>query len=153
MTLNHSVLSGSDGGSLWRLLCSLVRPKTQHLKCLFGADTVYLQQLQQVISNGGGPQLLTQGCVYAYRAASQTDGTFPLGDVNRGRIWNRSFWETVYDFIRLLKIVWVDLYHYSLVVLTNCGHTTAFKHLIKVIFPLGHPRCKWVSFFIRSGGM
>ncbi len=26
--LNHSVLSGSDGGSLWRLLCSLVHPKT-----------------------------------------------------------------------------------------------------------------------------
>ncbi len=35
----------------------------------------YLQQLQQVISNGGGPQLLTQGCVY--RAASQMGGTFP----------------------------------------------------------------------------
>ncbi len=35
--LNHSVL-GSDGGSLWRLLCSLVHPKTQHLKRLFGAD-------------------------------------------------------------------------------------------------------------------
>ncbi len=50
MKLNHSVLSGSDGGSLWRLLCSLVHPKTQHLKSLFGADIVYLQQLQQVIS-------------------------------------------------------------------------------------------------------
>ncbi len=36
----------------------------------------YLQQLQQVISNGGGPQFLTQGCVYAYRAASQMGGTF-----------------------------------------------------------------------------
>ncbi len=34
----------------------------------------YLQQLQQVISNGGGLQLLTQGCVY--RAASQMGGTF-----------------------------------------------------------------------------
>ncbi len=67
--------SGSDGGSLWRLLCSLVHPKTQHLKSLFGADIVYLQQLQQVISNGG-PQLLTQGCVYAYRAASQMGGIF-----------------------------------------------------------------------------
>ncbi len=65
----------SDGGSLWRLLCSLVHPKTQHLKSLFGADIVYLQQLQQVISNGGGgPQLLTRGCVY--RAASQMGGTF-----------------------------------------------------------------------------
>ncbi len=39
--------------------------------CLFGTDIVYLQQLQQVISNDGvGPQLLTQGCVCAYRAAS-----------------------------------------------------------------------------------
>ncbi len=64
-----TVSSGSDGGSLLRLLCLLVHPKTQHLKCLFGADIVYLLQLQQVISNGGGgPQLLTQGCVYAYRA-------------------------------------------------------------------------------------
>ncbi len=72
-----TVSSGSDGGSLWRLLCSLMHPKTQHLKCLFGTDSVYLQQLQQVISNGGGrPQLLTQGCVYAYRAASQMGRTF-----------------------------------------------------------------------------
>ncbi len=74
-----TVSSGSDGGSLWRLLCSLVHPKSQHLKSLFGADIVYLQQLtlQQVISNGGGgPQLLTQGCVCAYRAASQMGGTF-----------------------------------------------------------------------------
>ncbi len=40
-------------------------------------EIVYLQQLQQVISNdGGGPQLPTQGCVYAYRAASQMGGTF-----------------------------------------------------------------------------
>ncbi len=29
MKFNHSVL-GSDGGRLWRLLCSLVHPKTQH---------------------------------------------------------------------------------------------------------------------------
>ncbi len=72
-----TVSSGSDGGSLWRLLCLLVQPKTQHLKSLFGADIVYLQQLQQVISNdGGGPQLLTQGCVYAYRAASLMGETF-----------------------------------------------------------------------------
>ncbi len=57
------------------LLCSF---KTQHLKSLFGVDIVYLQQLQQVISNvRGGPQLLTQGSVYAYRAASQIGGTFP----------------------------------------------------------------------------
>ncbi len=73
MKLNHSVLSGSDGGSLWRLLCSFVHPKTQHLKILFGADIVYIQQ--QVISNDGdGPQLLNQGCVYAYRWL----GLFPL---------------------------------------------------------------------------
>ncbi len=66
MKLNHSVLSGSEGGSLWRLLCLLVHPKTQHLKSLFGTNIVYLQQLQQVISNGGGgPQLLTQGQCWA----------------------------------------------------------------------------------------
>ncbi len=46
-------------------------------KRVFGADSVYLQQLQQVISNGGGgPQLLTQGCVCAYRTASLMGGTF-----------------------------------------------------------------------------
>ncbi len=92
-----SVISGSDGGSLWRLLCSLVPPKTQHLKSFFGVDIVYLQQLHQVIHNGGGgPQLLTQGCVYACVYTNGQD--FPLSDVNRGRIWNSSFWETVYDF-------------------------------------------------------
>ncbi len=47
-----------------------------YLKSLFGADIVYLQQLQQVISNGGGPRLLTEDCVYAYRAASQMGLTF-----------------------------------------------------------------------------
>ncbi len=81
-------------------LYSLVHTKTQYLKCLFGADNVTLQQLQQVISNsGGGSQFLTQGCVY--RAASQMDRIFPLCDVNRGRIWNSSVWETVYEFFRL----------------------------------------------------
>ncbi len=76
MKLNHRVLS-SGGGRLWRPLCSLVLPKTQHLKSLFGNDIVYLQQLQHVNSNGGGgPQLLTRGCVYANKAASQMDGTF-----------------------------------------------------------------------------
>ncbi len=54
------------------------KTKTQDLKNLFSADIVYLQQLQQVISNGGGgPQLLTQDCVHAHRAASQMGGTFP----------------------------------------------------------------------------
>ncbi len=54
------------------------------LQSLFGTNIVFLQQLQKMISNGGRPQLLTQGCVY--RAASQMGGTFPLSDVNRGRI-------------------------------------------------------------------
>ncbi len=39
-------------GRLWWLLCSLVRPKTQHLSFLFGADIVY-------ISSNGELQLLT----------------------------------------------------------------------------------------------
>jgi len=38
MKLNHSVLSGSDGGSIWRLPCSSVHPKIKCLKSLFGAD-------------------------------------------------------------------------------------------------------------------
>ncbi len=95
-----SVHSGSDGGSLWRLLYSLVHPKTQHLKSLFGADSVYLQQLQQVISNGGGgPQLLTVSVLIGQR--HKWAGLFPLSDVHRGRIWNCLFWETVYNFFRL----------------------------------------------------
>ncbi len=61
----------------WRLLCPSVHPKTQHLKSLFGADIVYLQQLQLLIRyGGGGPQLLIQGFVCAYRLASQMGGTF-----------------------------------------------------------------------------
>ncbi len=35
---NHSVLNGSEEGSLWRLLCSFEHLKTQHLLCLFGDD-------------------------------------------------------------------------------------------------------------------
>ncbi len=72
MKFNHSVFSGSDEGRLWRLLCTSVHHKTQHLLSLFGADIVS-------ISSNGRLQLLTQGCVYANRAASQ-DGRdfFPL---------------------------------------------------------------------------
>ncbi len=56
---------------------SVSASQTQHLEGIFGTDIVYLQQLQQVISNGkGGPQLLTQDCVYVNRAASQMDGKF-----------------------------------------------------------------------------
>ncbi len=67
-----TVSSGSDGGSLWRLLCLLVHPKTHHLKSLFGADSVYLQQLQQVISNGGGGASHSGLCLCLY--GSVTNG-------------------------------------------------------------------------------
>ncbi len=35
-------------------------------------------------------------------------GLFPLSNVNRGRIWNSSFWETVYYFLDYTKkSVWI----------------------------------------------
>ncbi len=78
--------------SLWRLLCSLVHSKTQHLKIFFGADIVYLQQLQQVISKKAEVD-----CSFSLRAVFMLTGQrhkwaglFPLCDVNRGRIWNSS---------------------------------------------------------------
>ncbi len=72
---NHSVLNGSEGGSLWRLLCSLEHLKTQHLLCLFGDDKLLRQE-----HGNGGLLLLTQGCVYANRAESVTHGwVFSLG--------------------------------------------------------------------------
>ncbi len=91
-------------------LYSLVHTKTQYLKCLFGADNVTLQQLQQVISNGGGGQFHN----FSLKAVSigqhhKWTGLFPLGDVNRGRIWNSSVWETLYEFFRLQKKEWVFL--------------------------------------------
>ncbi len=49
-------------------------------------------------------------------------GHFPLSDVNRGRIWNSSFWETVYYFFRLYKNELVDFYHYRLFVFTHNLH-------------------------------
>ncbi len=73
MKFNHSVLNGSDEGRLWRLLCSLVHPKTQHLDSLFGADIIYLQQLQQVIGNGGG------GCSVSLKAVSMLIGKVTKG--------------------------------------------------------------------------
>ncbi len=124
--LNHSVFSGSDGGSLWRLLCSLVHPKTQHLKSLFGADIVYLQQLQQVISNGGGgPQLLTQGCLYAYRAASQMGGTFsPRWCEQRENLKQLVLRDCLWFFLDYKKNEWVDFYHYRLFFFTQlCSNT------------------------------
>ncbi len=125
----------SDGGSLWRLLCSLVHPKTQHLKSLFGAGIVYLQQLQQVMSNGGGgPQLLAQGCFMLTGQRHKWPGLFPLGDVNRGKIWNSFFLRDClwYFFYIIKNNEWMYFYRYRPVVVTHCGHTTMFKHLIKV---------------------
>ncbi len=82
-------------------LCSLVYPKTQHFVSAKEAFLVYLQQLQQVISSGGGPQLLTQGCVYAYRAASQMGGTFPPSVT-----WTEGESETARSK-RLFMIFWI----------------------------------------------
>ncbi len=66
--------------------------------------------------------------------ALQLAELFPLVDVNRGIIRNGSFGETGHNLLVLLKNKWVDFLHYRLVVFTHCGHTTVFKHLIKVIF-------------------
>ncbi len=137
MKLNHIVLSGSDWGSLWRLLCSLVHPKTQRLKSLFGADIVYLQQLQQVIRNGGGgPQLLTQSSVYAYRAVSQMGGTFsPLWREPRENLKLFILIDCLFNFFKILNKLngWI----FTIIGLLF-SHTAAtqrmFKHLIKVIF-------------------
>ncbi len=95
----HSFLSRSDGGSLWRLLCSLVHPKTQHLKCLFGTDIKKNSNKKKKHSNGG-PLLLTQGCVETI-----TNGRdfFPMETWTWGEIWNCSFRETVYDYWYYLK--------------------------------------------------
>ncbi len=41
MKFNHSV-PGSDGGRLWRLLCLLVHPKTQHLYFVFVREVLTL---------------------------------------------------------------------------------------------------------------
>ncbi len=64
--------------------------------------SVYLQQLQQVISNGGGgPQLLTQGCVYANRAESVTNGR----DLFPSVTWTERESETAHSE-RLFMIYW-----------------------------------------------
>ncbi len=61
---------GSDGGSLWRLICSLMHPETQH--CL--ALTLYISSSYSKCSVMEADRV-TQGCVY--RAASLMGGTFP----------------------------------------------------------------------------
>ncbi len=61
-------------------------------------------------------------------------GLFPLSDVNRGRISNSSFWETVYHFFRLYNNEWVYFYHYRRVVFTHRGHTTVFTPYKRDLF-------------------
>ncbi len=61
-------------------------------------------------------------------------GLFPLSDVNRGRISNSSFWETVYNFFRLYNNEWVYFYHYRRVVFTHWGHTTVFTPYKRDLF-------------------
>ncbi len=128
--------------SLWRLLCSLVHSKTQHLKSFFGADIVYLQQLQQVISKKAEVD-----CSFSLRAVFMLTGQrhkwaglFPLCDVNRGRIWNSSFWETVYDFFYIIN-QWLGVF---LPLQARCFHTlrphncvqTPYKSDFCIIGPL-----------------
>ncbi len=69
-------------------------------------------------------------------------GLFPLGNVNRGRIWNSSFWETVYVFLDYKKMSgWIFnnigwLFSHT-VVTQLCSNT--FKNNI----PLLDARCLW----------
>ncbi len=92
MKFNHSVL-GSDRGRLWRLLCSLVHPKTQHKASLM------LLYIMPVMAD----RIFSLRAVFMLwaRERHKWAGLFPLSDVHRGRIWNSSFWKTVYDLLVL----------------------------------------------------
>ncbi len=65
MKFNHSVL-GSDGGEIM-VAPMFISASQNTTQSLFGADSVYN-------SSNGGLHLLTQGCVYANRAESVTNG-------------------------------------------------------------------------------
>ncbi len=91
--------------------------------------------LQQENSNGG-PLLLTQACVYANRAESIKNGWdfFPSVTCTAGESESARLERLFIIYWDLKKNVWVNLYHYRLVVFTHCSHTAMYKHLIKVIF-------------------
>ncbi len=135
----HYVFSGSDVGSKWRLLYSLLHPTTKHLNRL-GVILVYICSGSETMADWWQ---LTQGGSEVRHQSSLCWNT-TVNQTIVGGAWIRvtshwqasdigSIWERGKDFSRFKKKKhWVDFYHYRVVVYTHCQHTFQFKQRVKV---------------------
>ncbi len=98
--------------------------KTQHLLCLFGDDKLLRQE-----HGNGGLLLLTQGCVYANRAESVTNGwVFSLGRLQGGEKSGIACSERLFMIYWDYKQnEWVDFYHLK----SGCFHTLRSHNCIQ----------------------
>ncbi len=111
------VFSGSDVGSKWWLLCSLLHPTKEHLNRL-GDILVYtcpgIETMADFVQ-------LTQGGSKVKTLVSINNRGRGLGpcDITRTRIWERLDSKKGISLIWIFKNHWVDLYHYRVVVYTH----------------------------------
>ncbi len=119
----HCVFSGSDVGSKWRLLCSLLHTTTEHLNHL-GAILVYSCSSVKTMANWWQ---LTQGGSKVKCSVNQQLGRgLGLCDITQAGIWE---WLDIWKGKLFNEI---NKNHYRMVVYTHCQPTFQFKQLVKV---------------------
>ncbi len=127
------VFSGSDVGSKWWLLCSLLHPTTEHLNRLIGDILVYICSGVETMTDWWQ---LTQGGSKVRQPCQSTivGGAWVCVTSHRQEAENGLIWKRGYYFLGLNKNHWVDFYHYKVDVCTHCQHTFMFKQHVKVNF-------------------
>ncbi len=141
VTLILCVFSGSDVGSKWRLLYSLLHPTTKRLNRLIGDVLVFPCTGVDTMADSSQ---LTQSGSKIRRSCQSTimgggEGCTELRHSDRTL---RTAWFEKGDFkigIFLKNTGWVDFYHYRMDVYTHFQHTFMFKQLEKWILHLMTP--------------
>ncbi len=122
------VFSGSDVGSNWRLLYSLLHPTTKHLNnrrcsCLPCTGVNTIVNSSQLTQGGSKVRRPCQSTIVGHSDRNLRTAWFEKGDFKIG----------------IKKKHWVDLYHYRMDVYTHLQHTFMFKQLVKWILHLMTP--------------
>ncbi len=129
VTLIHCVFSGSDVGSKWWLLYSLLHPSTKHLNHL-------IWDILSSPAPEADSSQLTQGGSKVRRSCQSTIVGGACTELHHSDRNLRTAWVEKGD---IKKKHWVDFYHYRVDVYTHFQHTFMFKQHVKWILHLMTP--------------
>ncbi len=127
VTLILRVFSGSDVGSKWLQLYSLLHPTTNHLNCLIVDILVFSCTRVDTMAD---EWQLTQGRSKVRRSCQSTIVGVACAELRHSDRALRKAWFEKGDF---KKKHWVDFYNYRMDVYKHFQHTFMFKLLEKVI--------------------